>query len=145
MDFKEIEKQYCLEPVKSVVSSPEYFISIFNIQESMIPEGYEYGLMRYAEVGTNFNEADTYNMKEKVKNGWRPVHSSRHPELMSPDVVKQSEPGYIMDRGLMLVEREKLKELSDNSNNKDSIFDYIKAQEKLVEYNNSLIKKIFNI
>jgi hypothetical protein len=68
----------------------------FYIDPAKIPEGWDYNWKRYTVLGM---KDDAYDV-ETTQNGWEPVDSSRHPEMMPIGHV-----GPIIRKEMILMER----------------------------------------
>jgi hypothetical protein len=66
------------------------------------PAGFTYGWIRRAVL----NQEDAFNIRERQMGGWKPVPSSRHPEMMPEGwgLVLGEQKGYIENAGLLMCE-----------------------------------------
>lgn len=66
------------------------------------PPGMTYGWIRRAVL----NQEDAYNIRERQMGGWKPIPSSRHPDMMPEGwgLVLGEQKGYIENAGLIACE-----------------------------------------
>lgn len=109
--LKEHERQLATRP-----DSSQSFTSTFNIDPADIPEGMHYCAIRKGVNG----KPDMRNIQTALRQGYKPVPASRHPELILPDSISliADVNKEILESGdliLMEIPIEKLKELTTRS------------------------------
>lgn len=91
----------------------------FYVDPSIIPDGMSYEWKRVTYVG----KEDRTHQARMARNHWRPVPSSRHPEIAGGN---GDEP--IVIEGLMLMEREAYLTDEAHAENKQAAFDQVQTQ-----------------